>query len=560
MNAPSTRTSRPRRILLLAGVPAILIAASAATFSDRTRAAGADSVAVPVPNPILTSNELLGEAAPDECFNGVGVDYPPINPDGTCDVGEPKTNESYIWGMTEESGKLYLGSMANAACMVSGQTQLDESIMAERDLICEYGDSQYAREHPAIPDAIGDWRPPSIYQYDLATDQLTKYEIRDPLLKRTLGFRGAGSIDNIAFLAGSNVFTNSVGIFAFEADTGNFLGSCENPNYTYARKWEAANGVLYVGVGNLANGAVLRWDGDANSFPGNFCDDFTEVGRLPTWTASLSIYTGGDGQDRLAASTVPIRNSVGVGIYISPPLGPDGLQPGDADNWQVIWEPSMYETDRIVRDYGYSGGAVQRFGEWLYWGTIHLPNAAPLTVHQTCSRQFCFGVPANEEELAALKDGIFRTGSIWRGRNLENPATREIQLLYGESELPACHTPHSFESTPTGWTPLYGHSGFDNPANEYIWQMAVHDGHLFVGTFDASYGPPETGADLWRFDDSNSAAVNEDYRGLGDRKNYGIRAMIGLDDESALMVGMADPSNLAPGGGWELRRLKQPAH
>ena len=107
---------------------------------------------------------------------------------------------------------------------------------------------------------------------------------------------------------------------------------------------------------------------------------------------------------------------------------------------------------------------------------------------------------------------------------------------------------------------MYGHSGFDNPANEYIWQMAVHDGHLFVGTFDASYGPPETGADLWRFDDSNSAAVNEDYRGLGDRKNYGIRAMISLDDGSALMVGMADPSNLAPGGGWELRRLKQPAH
>ena len=107
---------------------------------------------------------------------------------------------------------------------------------------------------------------------------------------------------------------------------------------------------------------------------------------------------------------------------------------------------------------------------------------------------------------------------------------------------------------------MYGQSGFDNRANIYIWQMAVHAGHLFVGTYDGSYGSPETGADLWRFDDSSSPAVNENYKGLGDRKNYGIRAMIGLDDGSALMVGMANPSNLAVGGGWELRRLKQPAH
>ena len=27
--------------------------------------------------------------------------------------------------------------------------------------ICEYGESQIAREHPQIPDSMGDWRPPA---------------------------------------------------------------------------------------------------------------------------------------------------------------------------------------------------------------------------------------------------------------------------------------------------------------------------------------------------------------------------------------------------------------
>jgi len=564
MIVKSNRINKPSRIAVLAGIPAVLILVVAASFSSRIRAQGGEVDGVPVPNPILRSNELLAEAQPDDCFNGIGVDYPPMNPDGTCDVGQPKTNESYIWGMTEQSGKLYFGSMANAACIVSGQTSLAEDgimgggeINGPRNLVCEYGESQFAREHPLLPDGIGDWRAPSIYQYDLATDELKRMNIRDSLLKRTLGIRGAGSIDNIAFLAGSNVFTHSIDIFAFKADTGDYLGSCENSAYTYARKWQVADGVLYVGVGSQTNGAVLRWNGTIDSFAGNFCDDFQEVGRIPTWTASMTVYTGGDGQDRIAVNTVPIKNSIGVGVYISPPLGPDGLDPSDADSWVNVWNPGMYEPDHIVRQFGYSGGAIQSFDGWVYWGTIHLPHSAPFKVHQNCAQNFCFGVPANQQELDALEDGVFRTTSIWRGRNLEDSATREIQLLYGESELPACHSPHSFELTSTGWTPLYGHSGFDNPSNLYTWQMDEFDGHLFIGTFDAVYGPPQTGADLWRFDNSNSPAVNENFRGLGDTNNYGIRAMVGLSDGSALMLGMANPSNLDIGGGWELRRLKE---
>jgi hypothetical protein len=115
---------------------------------------------------------------------------------------------------------------------------------------------------------------------------------------------------------------------------------------------------------------------------------------------------------------------------------------------------------------------------------------------------------------------------------------------------------------PTGWTPLYGPSGFGNRANEYIWQMAVFDNRLFIGTYDASVLQGElleSGGDLWRFDSSVSPAVNEDFSGLGDILNYGIRAMSPLEDHSGLIVGMANPFNLATGGGWELRRLKEGA-
>jgi hypothetical protein len=248
-------------------------------------------------------------------------------------------------------------------------------------------------------------------------------------------------------------------------------------------------------------------------------------------------------------------------LWISPQLGADGLQPADADGWVKVWDPSVYEPDHIVGLRGYLGGAVESFGGWLYWGTLQPPPALVQRLHKNCTHDFCFGMPANPDEEQELEKSTLRAATVWRGRNLENSATREIQLLYGETELPACHTPHSFELTPTGWTPLFGSSGFGNSRNQYVWQMEIFDGRLFVGTYDSSpVGVPDYGADLWRFDDANTAAVNENFKGLGDPNNYGIRAMHGLDDGSGLIVGMANPSNLAVGGGWELRNLQEQTH
>jgi hypothetical protein len=545
---------------ILASSIAVLIAAMAASLPARATSSGLN----PIPAPILTVNDLLGQAGPNECFDGIGTDYPPMNADGTCPAGVPKTNESYIWGLTEESGKLWFGTMANTACLLDGHD--DASAGVSNLFVCEFGQSQYARTFPSIPPALGDWRPPSIYSYNLATGTLARRPIADPLVNKTLGFRGAGSIDNIAFLAGQGIAGDSVNIFAFKADTGQYLGSCTRKDYTYIRQWRLVNGVLYVGAGSPTSGAVLRWVGNMASFlRRDFCDSFVEVGRMTADAANVALYTGGDGQDRLAVTTVPIRTGGGgtgdgVGVWISPPLGSDGLVPGDADNWRQVWSPLQYDPDKIVAQFGYSGGAVQYFDGWLYWGTIHLQNSAAIRIHETCTQPYCFGMPDSPEEQQALEDGVYRTASVWRGRNLEDPRFREIQLLYGETELPAGTGPKTFMMEPTGWTPLYGPSGFGNRGNEYVWQMAVYDNRLFIGTYDASVlqgALPETGADLWRFDSSGSPAVNENFTGLGDRLNYGIRAMAPLDDQSGMIVGMANPFNLAPGGGWELRRLKQ---
>ena len=532
-------------------------------------AAAAD---VPISQPILTDNQLLWQVAPDECFNGIGVDYPAMNPDGTCSVGQPKANQSYIWGLTEQSGKLWFGTMANTYCTLSGVVEATPKVTP--NVVCEYGESEFAREHPGLTPSRGDWRPPKIYSWDLASGTLTQQQVTAPLLQTTLGLRGAGSIDNIAFLAGPSLLGTSANFFAFQADTGKFLGACARTDYNYARDWQVVDGVLYVGLGSPTFGSVMRWNGTSSSFgPGkNFCDQFVEVGRVNASVANITKYVGADGLDRLAISTVPARGGGGAaaagtpsvaGVWISPPIPPGGLTPDQTNQWTQIWSPLQYDPDPIVSRYGYAGGAIEQYDGWLYWGTLHDQSSAAIQIEQKCPQSFCFGQPANGPEFHALEDGVYRSTSFWRGRNLEDPQNREIQLLYGETQLPVCcSAPKTFGMKPTGWTPLYGPSGFGNHGNEYTWTLAEFDGHLFIGTYDASIrqGPdakPEVGADLWRLDSSDTPAVNENYTGLGDRNNYGIRILQPLDDGSGLIAGMANPFNLAPGSGWELRLLKE---
>lgn len=62
---------------------------------------------------------LLAKAAPDECFNGVGAEYLPLNPNSptyeedvqNCmDAGyQPKVNQAYVWGLANTDAYVWFG-------------------------------------------------------------------------------------------------------------------------------------------------------------------------------------------------------------------------------------------------------------------------------------------------------------------------------------------------------------------------------------------------------------------------------------------------------------------
>ena len=231
--------------------------------------------------------KLVAKAKPDECYFGVGEGnlYPFDFENQHCFPGKPKVNESYVFGLTSSGNKLWFGTAPNMGCLVYGKiaeqgvpgglTPFDTELWT-----CEYGMGLFGQDC-GVPEAFGDWRPPSVYVYDVDTQTLEKKAIEDPLIWETLGIRSAGSMDKLVFLVGPTVSgvggpgeTAGINMFAFHATTGRYLGSKHLPQYNNIRKWIAIDGVLYCGVllnqsglsadESAAVGAVLRWVGDEN--------------------------------------------------------------------------------------------------------------------------------------------------------------------------------------------------------------------------------------------------------------------------------------------------------
>ena len=65
----------------------------------------------------LLNPTLLDRAEPDECFAGIGNPYPTLDENCTYehpgDNGQPKINESYVWGMAQSSRAIWFGTGAN---------------------------------------------------------------------------------------------------------------------------------------------------------------------------------------------------------------------------------------------------------------------------------------------------------------------------------------------------------------------------------------------------------------------------------------------------------------
>ena len=514
------------------------------------------------------SHELLAKAQPDECFDGAGNPYPAGPP---CATGKAKVNQAYVWGLAKSGNDLWFGTAANVHCLVLGGFLGITSTLQTDSFVCEFASSQLV---PPLPAIIGDWRPPQIYVYNTASRTLTPKTPLDPLIRDTLGLRSAGTFGKVAILAGPSL-RSGINLFAFNTETGQYLGSNHLTQYNDIRKWLLVNGVLYTGVQKTAGGgAILRWLGDADNLTNLF--SFEEVGNLDTEGAELALHQG-----RLYVTTWPsIASAASVtvaGLYMGPLIPAGGLTAADAGSWTKVWQASDYEPDPVTAA-TYGGGALISYGDYLYWGTMHVPFVAALANIKT------YGQPSSVNETLATLLGTYRAVNIFRGRNFDQPGSAQIELLYGQSNLPKYQPGVGWTVVPNNMgaarTPLYGPSGFGNFYNNYTWSMAVYDRQLYVGTMDWSYlfndtlpiiasmiaGQPVTvalpfplgtyGADLWRFPATNQAAVPENVSGLGNPTSYGIRNLLAAD---ALYIGMANPMNLLtdpsggkPLGGWEL--------
>jgi hypothetical protein len=539
----------------LAGIATALVLGVAATVTP---------VSAGVTNPEYSS-ELIGKAQPDECFNGIGQPYPAGPP---CATGQPKVNQAYVWGMTKVDDDIWYGTGANTMCLTSGSSLGATTPVVNDDYTCEYGESQAAKTHENLVPALGDIRAPQVWLYDGDAKTLVNKSAEisagsklDALrLRDTLGLRAAGNFDGVVLLAGPAV-SSALNIFAFDAVSKRFLGSRTMIQYGNARTFLAAAGSLYLGVGigpnGSTSGAVLRWTGNV-SRPFSF----EKVATLPAQAADLAYYDG-----RIAATTWGAAKATTdaqlASVWTSPPLP---LDTSAADKWTQVFHVGQYETDPLIK-LTYGLGGVASYGGYLYWGTMHVP------LKSTIAHQNTYPQTTDDAKKAQIKFSQ-RTASIWRGKDLGTP-NQKIELLYGESVLPAYNpTTSTWSGVPTGWTALYGKSGFGNPFNNYTWRMIVAGDRLYVATMDWSYivhdlsataaptDPAGWGADLWMFPSATDKAVPINTTGFGNYLNYGIRNMVA--DGNGLYLGMANPMNLrtnptdtVPEGGWELIKLNR---
>jgi hypothetical protein len=600
-------------VFVWASTPATASAMTAEDFALYWYSAASDAT----PNPNL-SIEVLAKAEPDECFNAVACadanseyyDPPPpdnpnvYDPNGAVPCNKNKVNQAYVWGLAKSGDDLWFGTAPNTHCLVMGgigSLTGDLNPTWNESWACEFGCTQY--ENPVVgepvPAPVGDWRPPRVFVYKGAEQELIEKTGLLPLadrgrLETSTGIRSAGTIGNVVILAGPSL-GDGINLFAFNTETGAFIGSETLTDYSNIRKWLVVNGVLYTAVQNAeGGGSVLRYNGYTQ---GPFHVAFDVVGNVDAQGAELAYHEG-----RLFVSTWPeIQDEVPASLWMSPVIPGGGLMNADAGSWQKAWDVSSYEPDGLTA-LSYGGGALASFDGYLYWGTMHVPMAAaaihsafysvnPFTTAQVGYPDLVDLSPDDKEVKAFL--GTHRPINIFRGRNFAS--SPEIELVYGMAQLPkftAIPDPPPPAGTGGKWinaqwnlvpnnmggaSPLYGSAGFNNIFNNYTWTMSVFQNQLYVGTMDFAYllegidlGGVQfdvsdipgfsPGADLYRFPSSSSAAIPENIQGAGNLSTYGVRTMISDD---ALYLGMANPMNLLTNdqgtniGGWELLKLEE---
>ncbi len=450
----------------------------------------------PLQQSVLTDKKVLGSAEPTECFTGVGDPIIPIGPNG-CLVGQPKTNEAYVWGLTKATyagaPRYWFGTGPNVHCLVAGGFLGATGSTLTDAWVCEGAESVLTTAL-GLPDALGDWRPARAYYQDDASGlvEVTAKIRADAgaaaLLDRTIGLRSAGSIDDLIFLAGP-IFadetgpTEGVAFFAFNNKTGDFIGSYKSLDYANIRRFLTVGENLYVGVGKTAagGGEVLKWTGSLED-PFNFA----VVGEMATEVANIATY-----KDRLAITTWPQfaggASTTGLAsVYVSPPLDENGLDESDAAGWKNVWSVDEYEPNPTVAAI-LGGGDLHEHDGKLVWGTMVVPGL-PLVATLAVDAATGGDVDTTEELITAFL-GSFRATTIFNGWALETDRPK-VQVVYGHRYLPVydyAADVWSLAPNASNYVPVHGPSGFGNFFNNYTWAMQEVDGRLNVGTMDSRF-------------------------------------------------------------------------
>ena len=514
----------------------------------------------------------LGKAQPEEFFAGIGKPYYLLGqqPPGT--PGKPKVNQAYVWGMTQAGDSIWFGTATNPVSLVVGGI-LGISIPSENEFqVNEFWRSQYPGINPLLKPFLGDWRPPRIYRYQTGSG-VQDVTPNDPLLSNTIGLRSAGANDEIVLIAGPALVQLGINVFAFDAQTGAYLGSKTILEFSDIRKWVNVDGVLYTGTldtwTQTGSGSILRWTGTrTNPF------QYEIVGKIDNEAATLVAHEG-----RLYAFTWATVSSLWTringaksthlpAIWMSPPLPDGGLSATDQSRWTRVWSIDQYDPDPILGPTCWMG-AAESFDGHLVWGTIQIPGTGGFALLDQ------YGVPKSSLLFAESFAKSFRTTPVFRGKLVGNQFQAEV--LYGDATLPVYVSSGSGtgawvnQPNKTG-PPRLGPSGFGQPWNVYLWSMAVHDNKLYAGTFDWSFllfgnayvkgqpVPDDLGADLVQFTSTSTAATAVSRTGLGNVINNGIRTMVSRPD--GLFCGtassanlLANPTDTLPEGGWEFLKI-----
>ncbi len=514
----------------------------------------------------------LGKAPPEEFFAGIGKPYYLLGqqPPGT--PGKPKVNQAYVWGMTKAGDSIWFGTAANPVSLVIGGI-LGLSIPFENEYqVSEFWRSQYPGISPLLKPFLGDWRPPRIYRYQPGGG-VQDVTPNDALLSNTIGLRSAGANEEIVLLAGPALIQLGINVFAFDAQTGAYLGSKTLLDFSDIRKWVEVDGVLYTGTldtwTQTGGGSVLRWKGTkTNPF------DYEVVGKIDNEAATLVAHQG-----RLYAFTWATVSSFWTriagakslhlpAIWTSPPLPAGGLTAAHRFQWRNVWTIDRYDPDPVLAPTVWMG-AAESFDGHLVWGTIQIPGIGGEALIDA------YGLP--DSNLLFIESFIksFRTAPVFRGKLVGGQL--QVELLYGDATLPK-YTPSgpgtgawSNVANNTG-APLLGPAGFGQRSNVYIWSMAVHDEKLYVGTFDRSFirhgnafvqglpVPDDLGGDLVQFTTTSVPAMSVSRTGMGNVVNNGIRTLVshpgGLFCGTATSANLlTNPSDNLPEGGWEFLKL-----